>query len=112
VVQLQLDQPDQAEISLQASLAHADGHYTCPYEGLGILYLERGETERAAASFEKAIALNPDIEFRKYNGLARIRMAEGRLEQARALLEKSIANYPHDQEAPRLLRELESLAVQ
>ena len=110
VVQLQLQQPEQAEASLQASLAHADGHYTCPYEGLGILYLQRGETERAAASFEKAIALNPDIEFRKYNGLARIRMAEGRLSEARELLAKSIRNYPHDDEAPRLLEELEALA--
>jgi tetratricopeptide (TPR) repeat protein len=108
VVQLQLQRPDQAERSLETSLAHADGHYTCPYEGLGILYLQRGETERASASFEKAIALNPDIEFRKYNGLARIRMLEGRLDEARALLAKSIENYPYDDEARLLLEELDA----
>ncbi len=107
VVQLQLDQPEAAERNLQAALEHADGRYTCPHEGLGLLYLQRGETARASASFEKAIALDPDIEFRKYNGLARIRIAEGRLDEARDLLRKSIANYPHDAEAGRLLEEIE-----
>ena len=84
-----------------------DKEYTCPYEGLGLIYLRRGQLARAKASFQRAISLNPDIEFKKYNGLARIYIKEGRVDEARRLLQKSVANYPHDSEARRLLAALE-----
>jgi tetratricopeptide (TPR) repeat protein len=83
-------------------------NYTCPYEGLGLLYLKQGDTKKAEESFLKAIRINPDIEFRKFNGLAKIYIKQGKLKEAKELLEKSIANYPYDNEARQLLKELES----
>ena len=80
--------------------------YTCPYEGLGLVYLRAGKLAEAKANFRRAIKNNPNIEYKKFNGLARILIREGKLIRARALLRKSMANYPYDGEARRLLAEL------
>ena len=89
-----------------AALAEEPNRYTCPHEGLGMIYLRAGKLDKARASFDKAIKINPDIEFKKYNGLARIYIKEGKVERARALLRKSIKNYPYDGEARGLLESI------
>ena len=77
--------------------------YTCPYEGLGLIYLRAGKIDKAKASFKQAIKINPNIEYKKFNGLARIFISEGKLHKARELLRRSIKNYPYDNEARGLL---------
>ena len=93
----------QAEQMFKAALKLDPRRYTCPHEGLGLIYLRAGKLKRAKASFNKAIAINPDIEYRKYNGLARILIREGNFTKARALLRRSIKNYPFDGTARKLL---------
>ncbi len=106
LVQLNKDNHEGAEAGFKKAARLGHKKYTCPYEGLGLVYLRRGKLELAKANFKRAIANNPDIEFKKYNGLARIYIKEGRLEEARKLLLKSMANYPHDDEAKKLLATL------
>ncbi len=103
LVQLHLSRDEQAERTFLLALQHDDGSYTCPHEGLGMLYLRQGRLDEATRSFQRAIELNPDIEFQKYNGLAKIYIDQGRVAEARVLLEKSMANYPHHPEARDLL---------
>ena len=76
---------------------------TCPYEGLGLLYLRQGRTKDAKAFLKRSIELNRNIDYKKFNGLARILIKEGRFKQAEKLLKKSIVNYPYQHEAKRLL---------
>jgi tetratricopeptide (TPR) repeat protein len=97
-----------AEDYFRKALAQDNEHYTCPYEGLGLIYLRQGKLDKAKQNFAKAIEINPDIEYKKFNGLAKIYLKEGRLDEARRLLEKSVANYPYDPEAKELLRSLEA----
>ena len=80
--------------------------YTCPYEGLGLVYLRAGKIGKAKESFKKAIKINPNIEYKKFNGLAKIYIKEGKLARARELLRKSMANYPYDPEAKDLLEKI------
>ena len=81
--------------------------FTCPYEGLGLVYLKQGKTKEAEENFKKAIAINPNIEYKKYNGLARIYIKQGKTQEAKELLEKSIKNYPYDNEAKKLLQNID-----
>ncbi|MHB8154883.1 MAG: tetratricopeptide repeat protein, partial [Candidatus Omnitrophota bacterium] len=67
-----------------------------------------GKTKEAEENFKKAIELNPNIEYKKYNGLAKIYLKKGRYQEAKELLEKSIKNYPYDNEARELLKQIES----
>jgi tetratricopeptide (TPR) repeat protein len=99
----------QAEQLFQRALEQDAQGYTCPYEGLGMVYLRQGKLDRAQDHFERAIDIDPDIEFRKYNGLARIYIEDGRLDEAEALLRRSVRNYPYDPEAPAMLEEIEAL---
>jgi tetratricopeptide (TPR) repeat protein len=98
-----------AEEGFRAALEAHDAGYTCPYEGLGLVYLRQGRVKEAQANFEKAISLNPDIEYKKFNGLARIYMQDGRLDEAEQLLRRSMRNFPHDGKAAAMLVELERL---
>jgi len=82
--------------------------YSCPYEGLGLLYLKNGKLKEAADSFKKAIEINPDVEYRKYNGLAEIYIKQGKYKEARELLHKAIENYPDNAKAKGLLKEIGS----
>jgi hypothetical protein len=82
---------------------------TCPYEGLGMLYLSQGRREDARAMLTTATELVPHLEHGKYNGLARIHMEEGDLSAARTMLERSVAITPApSNEAWRLLEQLDS----
>ncbi len=74
---------------------------------MGLVFLRQGRIQEATASLERAIEINPDIEYQKYNKLARIRIGEGDHVEARRLLEQSVANYPQDPEAARMLAEIE-----
>ncbi len=96
-----------AEELLKRAMAQEPERYSCPHEGLGLLYLRQGRIELAKEHLEKAVDINPEADFHKYNALARIYMEDGRLEEARALLNKSMENYPLDDEAHLLLAELE-----
>jgi tetratricopeptide (TPR) repeat protein len=97
-----------AEELFKESLRVSKTGYTCPYEGLGLLYLRSGKTKEAEENFKKAIEVNPNIEYKKYNGLAKIYLKEGRYKEAKELLDKSIKNYPYDNEAKELLKQLET----
>ena len=109
MIRLKNGEDGAAEQGFRKALAQDDRNYTCPYEGLGLLYLRQGRTEKARENLQRAIQINPDIEFKKYNGLARIHMSEGNYEAATKLLRKSQENFPHDDEAARLLEEVEVL---
>ena len=96
-----------AEETFNRALSKDTENYTCPYEGLGMLYLKQGKLSEAKKSFHKAIKINPDIEYKKYNGLAKIYIREGKNEEAKALLKKSMENFPNDDEAKNLLAQIE-----
>ena len=104
LVKLNRGKLGEAERLIKAALRQSGSvRYTCPHEGLGMVYMRAGKLGLARASFRKAIDINPNIEFKKYNGLARIMIREGKYARARTLLRKSIQNYPHDDEARKLL---------
>ena len=111
-IQLDRGELQAAEASYRAALETGGERYTCPWEGLGLVYLQQGRMAEAREHLEHAIAINPDIEYRKYNGLARIALAEGDIEEARRLLRRSIENYPADREAAELLERLDDRDLQ
>lgn len=106
LVKYNRDQDAEAERLFKAALKQGQGRYTCPHEGLGMVYLRAGRIAEAKASFNKAITINPHIEYKKFNGLAKIMIREGNYKKARSLLRKSIKNYPYDGEAKKLLTSL------
>jgi len=95
-----------AEALFKRALVEDDENYTCPFEGLGLIYLRQGKVEEAKRHLQRAIEINPDIEYKKFNALATIRLSEGRVEEARALLQRSIENFPYDPEAKAMLARL------
>jgi tetratricopeptide (TPR) repeat protein len=97
-----------ARESFERAMTDGGPSYSCPYEGLGLVMLRQGNAQGASDMLEQAIQMNPDLEYKKYNALARIRIEAGETEAARALLRKSIENFPYDDEAQRLLDELEA----
>ncbi len=96
-----------AEAGFLAAMERAPDTYTCPYEGLGLLYMRQGRAGEAEQLFERAIEINPAIEYRKYDELARIRLAAGDLDGAEALLMQSLSNHPDGPDARALMAELE-----
>ena len=90
----------------KAQTSDANKKYTCPYEGLGLVYLRQNKIAQAQKNFERAIAINPDIEYKKFNELAKIYIRQGRTAQAKKLLRKSVKNYPYDPEAKKILDRL------
>lgn len=112
VIRLARGDVDGAERGFAEVAKHAGDDYTCPYEGLGLAYLKQGRTADAQAAFEKAIEINPDIEYKKFNGLARIHLDAGRLDLAEGLLKRSLANFPQDNPATAMLQELATMREQ
>ena len=96
-----------AEQGFREALENDSNAFTCPHEGLGLLYLRQGRLDEAKKHLTTSIEIAPDVEYRKYNALARIYIQEGRTAEAEALLRKSIANFPDDPEAARLLESLQ-----
>ncbi len=109
LVQLNRGEVDGAAASFEAALAVEPDGFTCPLEGLGMVYVLQDRQGEAATMLESAIETNPDIEYEKYNQLAKIRMQEGDFAEARRLLEQSLKNFPQENEAPALLEELDRL---
>ncbi len=95
-----------AESDFRRAMERGGKDYTCPYEGLGLLYLQQGRIDEARKHLHRAIEINPNIEYKKFNGLARIYIAEGRIDEARGLLRRSIQNFPYDNEAKSLLEKI------
>ncbi len=106
VIRMSKGSDAEAEQGFKKALEQDSQHYTCPYEGLGLLYLRQGKIARAKKHLKKAIRINPNIEYKKFNALARIYIGEGRRDEAEALLKRSIKNFPQDPEAAALLRRL------
>jgi tetratricopeptide (TPR) repeat protein len=105
-------QDERAEAGFLAAMERAANTYTCPYEGLGLLYMRQGRAGEAERLFERAIEINPTIEYRKYDELARIRIAAGDLRGAEALLKQSLSNHPDGPDAKAMLAEVEGLLGQ
>jgi tetratricopeptide (TPR) repeat protein len=95
-----------AEQGFQAAAQAEGGRFTCPHQGLGLLYLAQGRTAEAQDQLEQAVALDPEVGYRKFVALARIYVQEGRTEEARGLLERALENRPDGAEAKQLLSEL------
>ncbi len=66
-----------------------DSSFTCPYEGIGLMYLGQGRLEAATRYLNRAVALNPDIEPMKYVHLARVKIKTGDRQAAARLLAKA-----------------------
>ncbi|MBX9847025.1 MAG: tetratricopeptide repeat protein [Xanthobacteraceae bacterium] len=64
---------------------------------LGIAYFQSGESQRAVAPLQEALALNPDLPSGHYN-LGRILQGLKRYEEARPLYELALARQPGDPE--------------
>jgi tetratricopeptide (TPR) repeat protein len=107
VIRYGLGDDQGAEQRFEAALERGTA-YTCPYEGLGLVYLRQGRVDEARDQLERAVDLNPDIEYKKFNALARIYIDEGRYDDAEALLRASIDNFPDDDEARTLLQALDA----
>ncbi|MCC6157263.1 MAG: tetratricopeptide repeat protein [Deltaproteobacteria bacterium] len=97
-----------AEKYFNEALASGGETYSCPYEGLGLVYLRAGKIDQAEDLLEKAIEMSPDHEHKKFNALAKIRIREGKLTEAAELLRHSIKIFPYGDEAPRLLKSIET----
>ena len=67
---------------------HAEAHYD-----LGVLYLDRGQTDAAVRHLSRALSLAPDYP-NAMNALGALNLREGRLEEARALFDKAIRRDP------------------
>jgi tetratricopeptide (TPR) repeat protein len=109
IARFQQGQDGEAEEHFLAAIAEGEGSNSCPYEGLGLVYLRQGRTPEAREQLETAIALAPDEEYKKYDAMARILMAEGDLDGAARMLSKSRENKPDGAEAAALEAELERL---
>jgi hypothetical protein len=100
--------PATAEDRTHSVGARSDRQYhTCPYEGLGALYLMQGRSREARAQLERAVILAPDIEYQKYLILAEILVEDGERERAIQLLRKAREICPEDPRAEARLRELQ-----
>ena len=88
----------EAEAHFLASIAQGSTTSSCPYEGLGLVYLRQGRTQEAKESLEIAIGLAPGSEHRKYKAMARILMEEGDLAGAERMLIRSLEIRPDDPE--------------
>ncbi len=84
---------------------------TCPYEGLGQLYLLMGQADQARAVVDAPVFARPETSFRKHLLLGSLHMRAGEWSQAReALLQaRALAQGPADlEEIGRLLEEVEA----
>jgi tetratricopeptide (TPR) repeat protein len=106
IVALNRGEHDRAEQLLTQAAQGPDAGYSCPHEGLGLLYLRTQRPAKARRSFQTAIELEPDNDFRKYNGLARLFIDEGDLAGAARLVAKSLSNHPDNAEALVMRAEL------
>ena len=79
-----------------------------PYINLGIIYRERGEDDRALASYLDAIRLSP-MQRLAYENAADTYVKLGRPDEARALIEREIASIGENPQASMALFHLDAL---
>ena len=60
-IQLDRGELEAAEASYRAALVTGAEQYTCPWEGLGLVYLQQGRLAEAREHLERAVAINPHI---------------------------------------------------
>ena len=97
---------DLAEAVFHGAQRVASPSYSCPFEGLGLVYLAQDKTRLAQEQFKQAIAADPGSDYRKYDELARIQLEAGNREEAARLLRTSLANHPMGEEARRMLDQI------
>ncbi len=77
---------------------------TCPYEGLGLIYLRQEREGMAEDYLEAAVALRDGVELSKYTALAGLYIDQGRLDEAEVLLEQAMELHRGAGEASNLAR--------
>jgi Tfp pilus assembly protein PilF len=96
----------QAESLLEKAI-RLDPKFGAGYLQLGILYSDRGESDKAIAAYEKAIAANPDLEEAHYRlGQAYSRAGEKSKAQAEFQVYKQLSKKTAD-EVERQRREIQ-----
>jgi tetratricopeptide (TPR) repeat protein len=88
----------EVERAYQQALARPEEPFSCPCEGLGMLWLRQGWTEEEAPMLERAIALDPAVGHEKYLAQARIRLELGDVDGALGLLGRAQGLCPDDEE--------------
>jgi tetratricopeptide (TPR) repeat protein len=63
---------------------------TCPYEGLGLIYLRQDRKDMAEDYLEAAVELRDGVELSKYLALAGLYLEQGRLDEAQALADRAM----------------------
>ena len=63
--------------------------HTCPYEGLGLLYLRQGRQDKASGSLGEAMDINKNLQYKKLVQLSRRQISQGNHDKARQLLDKA-----------------------
>lgn len=87
----------------------AGSQFTCPHRGLGLLYMRQGRVDEARGELEQAVALEPEIGYRKFVMLAKIYIDEHRYDEAERLLHAALRNRPDGERAKQLLDEVKRL---
>ena len=65
--------------------------HTCPYEGLGLLYLQQGRKGLASSSLAEAVTINTNSQYKKLMTMARRLIDEGKRKEAEVMLRKARA---------------------
>jgi tetratricopeptide (TPR) repeat protein len=93
---------DEAEREFKRALDLAvgmDKEFAPGHEGLGLVFLHRGNLEAAEKAFNKAKSIDGDYGL-AYVGLGRVKAAEGEYEDAVKLFDKALDKDPDTKEAP------------
>ena len=63
--------------------------HTCPYEGLGMLYLKQKREKMVLRSMDAVIKINPNKGYRKYASMAKLLIRQGKHEEAQQMMKKA-----------------------